>query len=223
MDKEGQASESQTRSHASYLDWRVGKVPERQPRKNEPITQRAVQTFSKGFGRLGSIKVIDTTIYSTESPQVKKERLLQAIQDTPFSCPVKQFIYELDRLIPHNAKGKRKKVINHGAAFRTYRSIKDFGELWATPDESPENQACILEILAIQLLSNHDSIEGATALLRAWYTKHHIAPDEVAIQNAVHEADVRTLAKRTFFHEMKTMESAQKPKEPKTKKKLRTA
>ena len=166
--------------------------------------------------------MIDTNIYSTESAQVKKDRLVQAIQDTPFSCPVKQFIYELDRLIPHNGKGKRKKIINHSAAFRAYRSIKEFGELWETPDESSANQAYILEILAIQLLSNHDSIDGATALLRAWYAKHHIAPDEIAIQKAVHEADVRTLAKRTLFHEMKEQESAQKPKEPKTKKKLTT-
>ncbi len=121
---------------------------------------------------------------------------LALVRETPRCDPSKEFIKELDRLVPTS--------IWHNAAFRTYRSRKDFAGIW---DGSIESEEPELE-LAVRLLVNYDNRQAAESLITAWWKKHGCEVDPVNLEVIVDEAMQLTEEKRAYFRTKQQEEKA---------------
>src|SRR5262249_26506796 len=138
----------------------------------------------------------------------------EVVKRTARCNPAKEFIRDLDRLSPIK--------IPHNAAFRTFQSGKDFRELWnrQRDEEFPELEDVNVDDpeleLAVRFLSNHDKRECAEGLIRAWWAKHDIEPDEITLIFALDEAWRLTEEKRRNFY-MKREEQRIMNRRPRTR------
>ena len=112
-------------------------------------------------------------------------RYIKVIKVTPRNNTCKEFIAEL-AVILSPVKFRR------DVAFRIYPLIHMIW--WNEIDVSNPERT-----LAVSLLSNWDSMEAAERLIRAWWIKHAIWPDEDKLRAVLTDADAATLEKRQAF------------------------
>ena len=149
---------------------------------------------------------MNTTTYK---PYLEIVKAMPGVKD---NIPVKRFITELDTLSPKYKKGDKRRL-SHKVAFKLYQSTREFRQLWREPDDGAEREL----FLAVSLFHYSDRKESAETLIRAWWSKHEMFPDEAGLYFVVEEAWRLTEQKRKYFYmtrdEKRLMERAPKLKE----------